>query len=157
MTKLDPLGRNTQGFPGGSVVKKPPSKAGDTGSIPDPGRSHRHSYWACALEQGGTTAEPKQLRRLLHPRPCAPPRETSTMRGPRTTARVLSALCNSRKRLCSSREPARSKIIKFYKYIKGTHMPRAPGHWYSLFISFAKRTQGLQHYSLVLQSDCISG
>ena len=28
------------GFPGGSVVKNPPADAGDTGSIPDPGRSH---------------------------------------------------------------------------------------------------------------------
>ena len=28
------------GFPGGSVVKNWPANAGDTGSIPDPGRSH---------------------------------------------------------------------------------------------------------------------
>ena len=28
------------GLPGGAVVKNPPAKAGDTGSIPDPGRSH---------------------------------------------------------------------------------------------------------------------
>ena len=28
------------GFPGGSVVKNPPANVGDTGSIPDPGRSH---------------------------------------------------------------------------------------------------------------------
>ena len=27
-------------FPGGSVVQNPPANAGDTGSIPDPGRSH---------------------------------------------------------------------------------------------------------------------
>ena len=27
-----------QGFPGDSVVKNPPDDAGDTGSIPDPGR-----------------------------------------------------------------------------------------------------------------------
>ena len=27
------------GFPGGSVVKNPPAKAGDVGLIPDPGRS----------------------------------------------------------------------------------------------------------------------
>ena len=31
------------GFPGGSVVKNPPANAGDTGSIPGPGRSHLHS------------------------------------------------------------------------------------------------------------------
>ena len=28
-------------FPGGAVVKNPPADAGDTGSIPDPGRSHK--------------------------------------------------------------------------------------------------------------------
>ena len=28
------------GFPGGTVVKNPPANAGDTGSSPDPGRSH---------------------------------------------------------------------------------------------------------------------
>ena len=27
-------------FPGGTVVKNPPAKAGDTGSSPGPGRSH---------------------------------------------------------------------------------------------------------------------
>ena len=29
-----------KGFPGGAVVKNPPVNAGDTGSSPDPGRSH---------------------------------------------------------------------------------------------------------------------
>ena len=29
-----------QDFPGGAVVKNPPANAGDTGSNPDPGRSH---------------------------------------------------------------------------------------------------------------------
>ena len=32
--------QTTLHFPGGSVVKKPPANAGDTGLIPDPGRSH---------------------------------------------------------------------------------------------------------------------
>ena len=41
MTPIPPL-RNyaNQGFPGGSVIKNPPINAGDTGSIPGPGRSH---------------------------------------------------------------------------------------------------------------------
>ena len=30
----------SQGFPGGAVVKNPPTNAGDTGSSPGPGRSH---------------------------------------------------------------------------------------------------------------------
>ena len=46
------------GFPGGSVVKNLPASAGDTGSIPEPEKSHRpgttkpvhHNSWACALE-----------------------------------------------------------------------------------------------------------
>ena len=29
-----------RGFSGGAVVKNPPASAGDTGSIPGPGRSH---------------------------------------------------------------------------------------------------------------------
>ena len=33
------LQKGRGGFPGGSVVKNPPANAGDTGSIPDPGRS----------------------------------------------------------------------------------------------------------------------
>ena len=46
-------------FPGGTGVKNPSANAGDTGSIPGPGRSHvprsnwaqvRHNYWACTLE-----------------------------------------------------------------------------------------------------------
>ena len=48
------------GFPGGSVVKNPPSKAGHTYLIPDLGRSHKpqsakptyHNYCACTLEPG---------------------------------------------------------------------------------------------------------
>ena len=32
--------QNNRDYPGGSVVKSPPAKAGDTGSIPGPGRSH---------------------------------------------------------------------------------------------------------------------
>ena len=31
---------NDRDFPAGSVVKNPPANAGDTGSIPDGGRSH---------------------------------------------------------------------------------------------------------------------
>ena len=34
-------GASPLGFPGGSVVKNPPTSAGDAGSIPGPGRSHR--------------------------------------------------------------------------------------------------------------------
>jgi len=36
--------RENKGFPYGSVVKKPPTSAGDMGSIPDLGRSHM--WWS---------------------------------------------------------------------------------------------------------------
>ena len=32
--------QDTGDFPGGTAVKNPPAKAGDTGSSPGPGRSH---------------------------------------------------------------------------------------------------------------------
>ena len=32
--------KNVEGFLGGPVVKNPPASAGDTGSIPGPGRLH---------------------------------------------------------------------------------------------------------------------
>ena len=35
-----PIKKLWAGFPGGSLVKNPPANAGDTGSIPGPGRSH---------------------------------------------------------------------------------------------------------------------
>ena len=52
------LSRPPSGFPGSSVVKNSCAKAGDMGSIPDPGRSqmlrsnwvHAPHYWACDLK-----------------------------------------------------------------------------------------------------------
>ena len=38
--KKTPKKKSYWGFPRGSVVKNPPAKAGDTGSIPDLGRSN---------------------------------------------------------------------------------------------------------------------
>ena len=35
-----PIKRKSGGFPGGAVVENLPANAGDTGSIPGPGRSH---------------------------------------------------------------------------------------------------------------------
>ena len=56
-------------FPGGSVVKNPPAKAGCAGLIPDPGRSHmpwsnyEHvpQLLSWALQPGATTAEARVL------------------------------------------------------------------------------------------------
>ena len=47
---------NFRDFPGGTVVKNPPSNAGDTGSIPGQGtRSHMH---AATKSSHATTKEP---------------------------------------------------------------------------------------------------
>ena len=40
MSTVGSIEVNTSGFLGGSVVKNPPANAGDTGLIPDLGRSH---------------------------------------------------------------------------------------------------------------------
>ena len=59
-----------EGFPGGTVVKNPPANAGDTGSIPGPGRSHMpQSNEACApqlLSLQATTTEAR-VPQLLKP------------------------------------------------------------------------------------------
>ena len=44
------------GVPRGSVVKNPSADAGDTGWIPDPGRSHPHA--SEQLRPRATTTEP---------------------------------------------------------------------------------------------------
>ena len=44
------------GFPGGIVAKNPPANAGDTGSIPGPGRSH--------MLQGNKAHVPQQEKPL---------------------------------------------------------------------------------------------
>ena len=60
------------GFPGGSVMKNLPATAGDTGSIPDPGRSHAswinkvHASQLLSLRSGA-----------LEPQPLSPHTETT--------------------------------------------------------------------------------
>ena len=38
---MNPLNKPFRDFPGVAVVKNPPAKAGDSGSIPGPRRAHR--------------------------------------------------------------------------------------------------------------------
>ena len=63
-------------FPGDPVVKNP--LAGNTGSIPDPGRFHVPWGKYCARAQ---------LLKPVHPRAHAPQREATTVRSPRTATR----------------------------------------------------------------------
>ena len=81
---------SSKGFPGGSVVKNLPAKAGGGGSIPDLGRSHRpwsNNCWTCALEPGSRNRWVHVLRLLKPegPRACAPPREKPLPRAAHTT------------------------------------------------------------------------
>ena len=48
--------KDTGGFPGDSVVKNLPANAGDTGSIPGPGKSHM--LWGNLSLCVATTTEP---------------------------------------------------------------------------------------------------
>ena len=45
-----PKGKQGQGFPGGSVIKNPPAKAGDMNSIPGLGRSPGEGNWEDPLD-----------------------------------------------------------------------------------------------------------
>ena len=66
--------RRVRGFPGGSVVKNPPASAGDSGSIPDPGRSPMpwsNQAHAPQLLSLCSRAWESQRRRPMHPRICA--------------------------------------------------------------------------------------
>ena len=64
-------------FLGGSMLKNPSASAGDSGLIPDLGRSHMPWDWACALEPGSQDYLAHVLPPLkpTHPRACAPQQE----------------------------------------------------------------------------------
>ena len=55
------------GFPGGSAVKNLPANAGDTGSIPDPGRSHVPRYNRARVPQLMGLCSRAQELQLLNP------------------------------------------------------------------------------------------
>ena len=87
-----------QGFPGGAVVSNLPANAGDTGSIPGPGRSHTpRSNEARApqlLSLPSRAWEPQLLSprvtttEVHAPRARAPQqREATSMRSPRTATK----------------------------------------------------------------------
>ena len=92
MKKIDEHRREgPQGFTGGPVVKNQPASTGDTGSIPDSGRSHVLR----SNEAPTTTTEPvlyleawelQALRRIAPQSLCAT-REATTERSSRAAAR----------------------------------------------------------------------
>ena len=79
-----------KGFPGGSVVKNLPAKAGGGDSTPDLGRSRTpwsNNYWTCDLEPRSRNRWVHVLRLLKPecPRACAPHREKPPPWGAHTT------------------------------------------------------------------------
>ena len=58
---IAPLKPSVLDFPGGPVVGNLPANAGDTGSIPDPGRFHMSKI--PQLSQCASTTEPTESRR----------------------------------------------------------------------------------------------
>ena len=68
-------------FPGGAVVKNLPANAGDTGSIPSPGRSHiLWNNWAHAPQLLSLRS------RAYEPQLLSPRATTTEARGPRARA-----------------------------------------------------------------------
>ena len=90
-----------RGFLGGSVVKNPSPSAGDTGSVPDPGRSHLPwSNCACA----------PQVPKPACPRVQVPQQETPAQREAHI-AQLESSPCSlqRKKHPCSSEDLAQPK------------------------------------------------
>ena len=106
---------NTGGLCGGSVVKRLPANAGDTGTAPGQGRPHmspsdwalHRSYWACALEpQRHNYWACTQLLKPTCPRARAPQQEKPLQLENSTH------LPQVEKNLCSNEDPAQPKRNK---------------------------------------------
>ena len=79
-----------EGFPGGSVVRNPPTNSGNTGLIPG-ARGFRmpQSNWACAPQLSilCSRAQEPQLLKPVCPRFCAPQQEKSMRSSLRTATK----------------------------------------------------------------------
>ena len=93
-------------FPGCSEVKNLPANAGDTGSIPGPGRSHspRSNYQARALKPRWATAEACGCQS-----PCFTAREVTAVRRLQTTTGGQPLLTTTRKKPAQQEDSAQSK------------------------------------------------
>ena len=101
------------GFPGGAVVKNPPANAGDTGSIPGPGRSHMpRSNWARApqlLSLPSRTREP-QLLKPSGLEPMLRNKRSHRNEKPAHCNRVAPTRRNQRKPARSNKDPMQPKV-----------------------------------------------
>ena len=97
MGKKNTLKDTTWGLPGGSVVKRLPANAGDTGSVPDPGRPHRPRCTVVVPQFLSLRSRAGELQ-LQKPQtaatearvpkgPCSATREATPTRSLHTTAR----------------------------------------------------------------------
>ena len=104
--------KEIEDFPGGTVVKNPPANAGDTGSSPGPGRSHRpqincapqlypcnHNYWVCV----------PQLLKPMCLEPCSAAREVTTVRRLRISTKSSPCLPQLEKARTQQQRPSADK------------------------------------------------
>ena len=78
--------RTLQDFPGGAVVKNMPANAGDVGSSPCPGRSHKQDSVA-SWSNKARAPQPLSLRsRAREPQLLSPRATTTEARAPRACA-----------------------------------------------------------------------
>ena len=112
-------------FPGGSVVKKPPTNAGDSSLIPDPKDTTCHwaiqpvgyNYWACALAPGNYNywAHVAHLLKLSALEPVLHRNEATAIRSLHNAMKSSPHSLLLEKSPRSNKYPAQSKINKFLK------------------------------------------
>ena len=109
--------RALRGFPGGSAVKNLSANAGDTGLIPDPGRSHiptksvGHNYWT------GVPEPKSQNYRSPCPKGHAPQQETPLQWETCAPQWRTDPAHHKRKSEQSNEEPVPPNINNFFKQI----------------------------------------
>ena len=107
LCKIPDPNNKVQGFPGGPLVKSLPCNAGDTSSIPGPGRSLNaaeqlsHNYWAHVPQR----LSPAHLESELH-------REATTVRSPHTMLENSPHLLQLEKTCTQQSRPGTAKINK---------------------------------------------
>ena len=101
-----------EGFPVGSVVKNLPANAGDMGSIPNPGRSHRPwSNGARVPQLLSLCSRARELRLLSHVPPLLKPAHPGAGAPPQEEPPRWEAHSPQwEKNLCNSEDPAQPEI-----------------------------------------------
>ena len=112
LTEVTPTCRNVQnteqgGFPGGSVVRNPPTDAGYKGWIPDTGKSpHLEQQLSPRTTEHGSRN--CQCPRTTEPARCS---KTPAVRSPHTTTRAQPLLPATRKGLLAAKTRCNQKQI----------------------------------------------